>query len=286
MKRSVLILGGSGFVGRNLSEQLKSKYRLLVPSHKELDLTDEVATTTYFKTHLIDVVINTTVVGGSRAEERVYSSLSQNLRIFFNLLRNKERFKKMIQLGSGAEYDKSKHLVKVKETDFGKSIPKDEYGFFKYICSKYIEKEENIVCLRIFGLFGKYEDYRLRFISNAIVNNLKGLPIIMNQNVIFDYVYINDFVKIIEYFINHKEKHKFYNIGSGKRIDILSIAKTINLIANNKSRIIIKRRGLNNEYTCDNSRLVQEIKNMQFTDTRKAINELHNWYQNNKSTFT
>lgn len=55
----------------------------------------------------------------------------------------------MIHFGSGAEYDKSKPIVKVKETDFGKVIPKDEYGFFKYICSKYIEKTDKIICLRI-----------------------------------------------------------------------------------------------------------------------------------------
>lgn len=265
---------------------MQGEYKLLIPVRKELDLTNTNDVDTYFRKHTIYAVINCAVVGGSRTEEHVNSALSQNLRIFFNLLRNKDKYKKMIHLGSGAEYDKSKPLMRVKEADFGKTMPQDEYGFYKYICSKYIEKEKNVVCLRIFGLFGKYEDYRLRFISNAIVNNLKGLPIIINQNVIFDYVYINDFVKIIEYFIGHKGKHRFYNIGSGKKIDILSIAKIINRVADKKSRIIIKNRGLNNEYSCDNSRLMQEIKNMQFTDSKEAVDELYHWYKDNKSIFT
>ena len=178
------------------------------------------------------------------------------------------------------EYDKSKPIVKVKETDFGKAIPKDEYGFFKYICSKYIEKEKDIVCIRIFGLFGKYEDYCYRFISNAIVNNLKRLSINMNQNVFFDYTYINDFVRIVDYFINHKVKHKFYNIGRGKKIDILTIANKINKISNKKSKITIKNIGLNNEYTCDNSRLANELKKFNFTDFDKSLVELYNWYKN------
>lgn len=279
-KKTIFITGAGGFIGRNLTEQLGKKYNLLAPRHKELDLLDEKAVDSFFKKNKIDVVINCAVIGGSRKEEHVDSSLSGNLRIFFNLLRNKDRYKKMIHFGSGAEYNKSKPIIKVKETDLGKIIPKDEYGFFKYICSKYIEKEEKIVCIRIFGLFGKYEDYRYRFISNAVVNNLKGLPIMMNQNVFFDYVYINDFVRIVDYFINHKAKHKFYNIGMGKKIDILTIANKINKIAHKKSKIIVKNKGLNNEYTCDNSRLKSELKKLKFTDFDKSLKDLYDWYKN------
>src|SRR3989339_767975 len=231
MVKNIFLTGSNGYIGRNLVEQLHKKYYLLTPSHKELDLLDEKAVDKFFNKNKVDVVINCAVIGGSRKEEHVNSSLSGNLRIFFNILKNKHKFKKMIHLGSGAEYDKSNPIVKVKETSLGKTIPQDEYGFFKYICSKYIEKEKNIVCVRIFGLFGKYEDYRYRFISNAIVNNLKELPITMNQNVFFDYLHIDDFVKIIDYFICHKTKYKFYNMGTGKKIDILTIAKKINKIA-------------------------------------------------------
>lgn len=279
-KKTIFITGAGGFIGRNLMEQFNEKYTLLTPNHKELDLLDEKAVDNFFNKNKIDVVINCAVIGGSRKEEHVDSALSGNLRIFFNLLRNKEKYKKMIHLGSGAEYDKTKPIVKVKETDLGKTIPKDEYGFFKYICSKYIEKEKNIVCLRIFGLFGKFEDYRYRFISNAIVNNIKGLPITINQNVFFDYTYINDFVKVVDYFINHKVKHKFYNIGTGKKIDLLTIANKINKIADKKSNIIIKNKGLNNEYTCDNTRLKNELKKFEFADFDKSLKELYDWYKN------
>lgn len=279
VKKNLFITGAGGFIGKNLVEKFEGKYNLLTPGHKELDLLDEKAVDDFFNKNKIDLVINCAVIGGSRKEEHVDSSLSDNLRIFFNLLKNKDKYKKMIHLGSGAEYDKSKPIVKVKETDLGKTIPKDEYGFFKYICSKYIEKEKNVVCVRIFGLFGKYEDYRYRFISNAILNNLKGLSINMNQNVFFDYTYVNDFVRIVDYFINHKTKHKFYNIGTGKRIDILTIANKINKISNKKSKIKVKNTGLNNEYTCDNSRLKIELKKFSFTDFDKSLKELYHWYK-------
>lgn len=279
IKKTIFITGAGGFIGKNLVEKFKNKYNLIAPRHKDLDLLDEKAVDHFFKKNNIDVVINCAVIGGSRKEEHVNSSLSGNLRIFFNLLKNKGKFKKMIHLGSGAEYDKSKPIIKVKETDLGKTIPQDEYGFFKYICSKYIEKEKNIVCVRIFGLFGKYEDHRYRFISNAIVNNLKGLPITLNQNVFFDYVYIDDFIKIINYFINHKAKNKFYNSGTGNKIDILTIAKKINLIADRKLKIIVKNKGLNNEYTCDSKRLTSELSKFKFTPFDDSLKELYTWYK-------
>jgi nucleoside-diphosphate-sugar epimerase len=282
--KTIFITGANGFIGKNLSEQMEDKYKLLTPGRKELDLLDTNAVDKFFKKNNVDVVINCAVVGGSRTEEHVYPSLSQNLRIFFNLLRNKDKYKQMIHLGSGAEYDKSRPLVKINETDFGESIPKDEYGFFKYICSKYLEKEKNIICVRIFGLFGKYEDYRLRFISNAIMNSLHASPIVMDQNVYFDYVYINDFVKIIKYFIDHKAKQNFYNIGSGNRVDLLTLAKIINDVAEKKSKIVVKNKGLNNEYSCDNSRLTREINKLQFTDIRESVKELYKWYRKHEST--
>lgn len=281
-KKTIFITGAGGFIGRNLTKQFSKKYNLLAPRHKELDLLEEKAVDAFFNNNKIDVVINCAVIGGSRKEEHVDSSLSNNLRIFFNLLKNKDKFEKIIHLGSGAEYDKNRPIIKVKETDFGKIIPQDEYGFFKYICSKYIEKEENIISLRIFGLFGKYEDFRYRFVSNAIVNNLKGIPITISQNVFFDYIYINDFVKIVDYFINHKAKHKFYNIGTGNKIDIFTIANKINKISNKKSKIEVKNTGLNNEYTCDNSRLIKELKGFSFTNFDQSLIELYQWYKNKK----
>lgn len=277
----VLITGSSGFIGKNLKEQLGKKYTLYVPNHKELDLLDETATENFFKEKDIDVVIHAAVVGGSRQEEHESKMFYENSRIFFNIVRNKKRFKKMIHFGSGAEYDKRYPIVKVKEEDFDRRVPIDDYGYCKYVFSKYIENFNNIVNLRIFGLFGKYEDYKYRFISNALCKNILNLPITINQDVYFDYVYINDFIRIVDFFITHDVKQKFYNIGTGKTINLIALAKKINSIATNKSEIIIKNKGFNNEYSCNNSRLMGEFKDFVFTDIDTSLEELYNWYRKN-----
>jgi nucleoside-diphosphate-sugar epimerase len=280
-KTRVLITGSTGFAGKYLKEYLKNNYFLFTPSHKELDLLDEDSVDRYFKKNKIDVVIHTAVIGGSRKEEAVKSEVSLNLRMFFNILKNKNKFKKMIHCGSGAEYDKRFPIVKVKEEDFGKYIPNDEYGFEKYVCSKYIENTEKIICLRIFALFGPGEDYRYRFISNAICRNIFNMPITMRQNVYFDYIYIKDFLRIVEYFIAHNPKQKFYNIGTGKRIDLKTITDKINSIADCRSKVIIAKKGLNKEYTCNNKRLVSEIKGFKFTPFDTCLKELYTWYKEN-----
>ncbi|MCL4416572.1 MAG: NAD(P)-dependent oxidoreductase [Actinobacteria bacterium] len=281
-KKNVLITGSNGFAGKNLKGYLNGKYNLLTPTRKELNLLDEKQVDSFFKKNKIDVVIHTAVVGGSRAEEAEESALGQNMRMFFNILRNKKYFKKMIHCGSGAEYDKRFPIVKVKEEDFDRKVPQDEYGYGKYLCSKYIENVDGIVCLRIFALFGNGEDYRYRFISNAICRNIFGMPITMRQDVYFDYIYIKDFVRIVEYFIENNGKYKFYNIGTGKRINIKAIAEKINQLADKKSRILVNKKGLNDEYTCDNKRLIKEIKGFKFTDFNDYMVDLYNWYKENK----
>src|SRR6266568_665943 len=277
-KLPVLLLGGTGFVGKNILEQLSSKYRLIAPTHKELDLLNEADVRAFFSKTKPDIIIYAVNLGGTRKKRDSSLLFSQNLRMFFNVVRCNNYFKKMIFLGSGAEYDKRNPLVKIKETDFDKNVPADEYGYYKYICSKFIEQSDNIINLRIFGLFGKYEDYQIRFISNAIAKSINNLPITITRNVRFDYTSIDDFVQIIDYFITHKPKYKFYNIGSVQSMNLVSLAEYINSIAKKNQKIIIKEKGHGNEYTSDNSRLRKEIPTFTFTPLVKSINELYRWY--------
>ena len=106
--------------------------------------------------------------------------------------------------------------MKIKENNFGKILPGDEYGKAKYFASEYIVAHPNIVNLRCFGVFGKYEDYTMRFISNAICLSLAGQPIIVRQNAVFEYIYINDLAKIIAFLLNTNQKRNFIMPARGK----------------------------------------------------------------------
>lgn len=278
-KIKILITGGSGFIGRNLKEYLQDNYQIFAPTHQELDLLDSARVRDYVKKNTIDIIIHSAVVGERKNDIGSKSNFKTNLRMFFNIVRCKDLVAKIINFGSGAEYDKSRALVNVKEEDFEKRIPIDDYGFYKYVCSKYILNSEKITTLRLFGVYGKHENYLFKFISNVIVKNLLKMPIEIGQNVYFDYLYIDDLVKIVGYFIEHDAKFRDYNVVSGEVVDLIEIVKIINKISDYKSRIIIKNKGLNLEYTADNSRLRRVIPNLMITPIDEGIRKLYRWYK-------
>lgn len=281
--KKIFLTGGSGFIGRNIIETFDKDYEILSPSHKELDLLDTSAVDDFFKRNKIDIVIHCANIGGLRNSLVSDDLVKTNLKIFFNIIRNRSRFGKMIHMGSGAEYDKSKDIVDVKESEFDTTIPKDDYGFYKYVCSKYIENCNNIYCLRIFGIFGKYEDYTIKFISNLICKYIYKLPLTMIQDCKFDYIYIEDFMNIIKYFIKNSPKEKFFNIGSGNKYNLYSLAEKINKLDIYSLPITVQKKGLNREYTTNIDLLKSEIKDLKLKTIDQTIKSFYLYYLSHKS---
>lgn len=281
---NIFITGSNGFVGSYLKEYLQKNYinyTLFTPSSNELDLADEEAVDKYILSNKIGVIIHLANRGGGRDTIDMKNVTEYNLRIFFNIAKHEKNVQKIISFGSGAEYGKHKPIVDVKEDDYLAMQPLDEYGFYKSITSKYIEKCEKIVQLRIFGAYGKYENYRFKFISNAIVKNLLELPIVINKNVYFDYIYINDLVKMIDWFIHNESKEKIYNVTTGKKVDLITLSNIINEASDFKSDIRILNDGLNNEYTSNNDRILKELDKFEFTSHENAIKKMRKYFSEN-----
>lgn len=281
---NIFITGSNGFVGSHLKEYFNknySQYILFTPSSKELDLCDENAVDKYILSNKIDVIIHLANRGGDRATIDMKNIIEYNLRIFFNIVKHEKNIKKIISFGSGAEYGKHKPIIDVKEEDYLLSQPLDEYGFYKSITSKYIENSKKIVQLRIFGAYGEYENYRYKFISNAIVKNILKLPIIINKNVYFDYIYIDDLVKMIDWILHNETKEKIYNVTTGQKIDLITLVNYVNEVSDFKSEIKILNDGLNNEYTSNNQRIMSELKNFEFTSHKDAISKMREHFKVN-----
>lgn len=283
-KHTIFLTGGSGFIGRNILEQLGEKYAIVAPTHKQLDLENVDSVEAFLKQYPVDVVVHTANVGGNIVEKNVSNVMSYNLRIFFNLVHNHKYFKKFIYLGSGAQYGKQSSIVHVREEELDTRIPSDEFGLYKYVCAKFIEDTSlNILNLSIFGIYGKYEEYAFRFISQSLCRVLFDLPIVIKQNVKFDYIYVDDFIRILQHFIEYNQQHRTYNIGTGTPIDLVTIAKRIVIITKKNIPILLEKKGLNLEYTCATARLRKELPGFQYTDFDTALSRLYDWYKNRKT---
>ena len=281
---NIFITGSNGFIGTHLKEYLNknySKYNLFTPSSKDLDLVNEEEVDNYILGNKIDIIIHLANKGGDRTTVDMKNVTEYNLRIFFNIAKHEKNVKKIISFGSGAEYSKHKPIVDAHEEDYLDAQPLDEYGFYKSITSKYIEKSDNIVQLRIFGAYGEYENYRFKFITNAIVKNLLKLPIMINKNVYFDYIYVDDLLRMIDWTIHNESKEKIYNATTGIKIDLITLANLVNETSDFKSEIKILNDGLNNEYTSNNERIIKKKKNFKFTSHKKAIQKMREYFKAN-----
>jgi UDP-glucose 4-epimerase len=279
----ILITGGSGFIGRNLAEQLASPFEVLAPSSAELDLLNEQAVRDYLQAHSFDVIVDAATTRSNRRVAAPPDMLDRNCRMFFNLARNQGRFGKMIHFGSGAEYDRVQLPARVREDYFDTRVPRDAYGFSKYICAKYIERSDRIVDLRLFGVFGAYEDYTVRFISNACCRALKGLPIVLRQDIVFDYLYVKDLVKITRWFIENDSNYKAYNVCSGRPVALTELARVIARVSAQVSgrnpEVSVLSAGMGAEYSADNSRMLAEMGEYRFWDLEDSIRDLYAWYE-------
>ncbi|NQT57499.1 MAG: NAD-dependent epimerase/dehydratase family protein [Bacteroidetes bacterium] len=283
--KSILLTGGSGFIGRNIRESyLAKKYNIIAPSHGELDIINEKSVESFFRAHPIDFVIHAAVKPGHRNAKDPTNLFYSNTRMFFNLERMKNFYEKMLVIGSGAIYDTRLPLYKITEDQFLHHIPEDEHGFCKYVSGKIIEKSESLYDLRVFGIFGKYEDYTIRFISNMICKALFNLPLTIKQDRTFDYLYINDLMAILDFFIENEIEEKSFNVSPDKSYSLVHIAHLILTVMGKDLPVIVAEEGNGLEYSGDNTRLTAVMKNIVFTDIKYAIRELFVWYDSNKES--
>ncbi len=279
----ILLTGGSGFIGRNIKESyLNEKFEIIAPSRAILDCANDESVSAYFKKNSFDVVIHSAAKPGHRNAADTSEIFSTNSRMSLNLLKFHDAWGKMLNMGSGAIYDMEHYVPKMKEEYCGTHIPHDEHGYNKYLLSQ-IYPRFNVIDFRIFGIFGKHEDYAIRFISNAICKTLFNLPITLRQNRKFDYLFIDDLMPVLDHFVSNDTSFKEYNITPDVSVGLLEIANMVNEVSGGRSQVIVGKEGMGMEYSGDNTRLRSEIPGIQFTTLQRAIESLYQWYKSNIS---
>jgi GDP-L-fucose synthase len=281
--KTILLTGGSGFIGRNLLESgLSQKYQIFAPRHNELDISDTQSVDDYFKDKTFDIVLHSATKPGHRNAKDPTNLFYTNVRMFENLERHKDKFGKFINFGSGAIYDVSANNSGVIEEDIYKNLGKDDHSFCKYVVHKQIDHLDNFIDLNIFGIFGKYEDYAIRFISNACCKALFDLPITLRQNRRFSYIDVADLPAILEFLIENKTQYKSYNVVPDNFVELKNLAQLVRQISGKDIDIQIAQDGYGLDYYGSNKRLMKEFPQIKFTPIEQSIANLYHYYKQNK----
>jgi len=280
----ILVTGASGFVGRNLVAQYAERYHVATPCRRELDLLDAAEVRAYLERHRFDIVIHAATDRSNRKLGSGPELLNRNCRMFFNLTRNSHAFGRMFFLSSGAVYDRAHWHPQMSEDDFDTHVPADDYGLSKYICAKAVNAMERVYELRLFGVFGPYEDWQVRFPSNACARAVWGMPVVIRQNVFFDYLDVDDLARILELMFCRTLRHRQYNVCTGRAVDLKALAGKVIAASGKCLEVEVKNPGLANEYSGENSRMLAEIPEFRFTGSEDSIARLYQWIEARKQS--
>lgn len=256
--KKILITGSSGFLGSSIFKTFldKNEYLIYPFSHTSLDLTNIKQLERVLSYIRPDFVINCAYNGGRRIKEDTIKDFDDNCRMVENLINCKQYYGKLFLFSSGAVYDRRFSINNKKELNrLDKSyIPNDFYGRAKFFNDLEAVKNKEVINLRLFNVFGNgmIDSAIPTFINNCLQNK----PLNIWSDYKFDTFWVQDLIKIIEYFIENPP-NKYYEINcvySGKKYYLSEVAQKIKLLTNSKSDIIIEEKS-KKHYTGNRDRL-------------------------------
>ncbi len=216
-KKTVLIIGGEGFIGRNIADVITKSYSCSsIGIEKSIFLNRE------------DIFIkNNPYRNCVREKFDIYIQLIDNpvLESVFEIEEQK--------LIDNLEIRKNSHLI-IFSSAIIYSNPNSEYAkrkkkleaFYKRYCE---ENGINLTTLRLFNTYGKYQlPYKQgSLVANIFYNYLNSLPIEINDKTAKrDFIYAEDIGKIINYVIKNKKYGKM-DLGTGKSISLENLLSLI-----------------------------------------------------------
>ena len=241
MKKRILIIGGTGFLGYHIAKKcLKLSWDVVIVSLRKHKVKKKIKKIRYIqldtskrrfdilKKFNFDYVINSSGYVEHKNIRRIkkghYLSV-KNLYTFFK----SRNIKSFIQIGSSAEYGNTK--MPHKETFNCK--PLGIYGKYKlkatkFLISKFKNNSFPVTVLRLYQLYGPNQDEN-RFVPILISSCVKRKNFFTSSGTQKrDFLYVSDAVEaIIKSLISKNSKGKIINIGYGKSIMLKKVMQIV-----------------------------------------------------------
>ncbi len=310
MKKKILIFGGTGFVGTNLAKEIdKKKFQVVATYHKNKSFY-RVQKVKYLKIDLLKKIpkkifknVDTVFMcaanssGAKVMAEKPLSHLTPNLIMNALILEKAQqaKIKKFIFISSSTIYPVSNKAMSEKDLNYKYF---DKYfivgwmkTFSEIMCKMYsekIKKKLQTIVIRPGNLYGphdKFDPEKAKVIPSLIrkfLNNKKEINVWGDGKDVKDFMYIEDFCKII-FKISQKLNHSsIINVASGKNITIRDIIKKLEKITKKNPKIIFDL----SKPQMIKFRKISVIKMRKITGTIKLTNfedgltKTINWYKN------
>ncbi|MFH1822840.1 MAG: NAD-dependent epimerase/dehydratase family protein [Patescibacteria group bacterium] len=305
MKKTILILGGEGFIGRNLIDELKDNCNIIsfdlkknVKSDNNIkfykgNFTLKQDLEIVFKENKVDIVIHalsTTIP--SNSNENIIYDINSNLIATVELLDLMRKYStsKIIFISSGGTvYGLLNPKQSVVTEDYATN-PICSYGIVKLSIEKYIYLYNYLygtdyLVLRFANPYGKYHRSDKQGLINVILNkiiNHETLTIWGDGSTVRDYVYINDCASIVGILIEKNISNEIINIGSGTGHSVNDILKIIEKQIGNFKINRLEARNFDVPNLVLNNSKLQSIINYEFTNIEEGIINTYNWLKNHE----
>lgn len=279
----ILITGGNGNLSKIIKNHLSDEHEIISLSRNEVDISDYKQIEKYFELdNNFDVLIHTAIVGGRRTKEENYDVVYNNLLMFENIIKFSHLFKLIINFDSGAIYDRETDIYNRNENDL-LTIPKDYYGFSKYLIYKRSLSLDNVFNFRIFNIFHTNEEPD-RFIKSCFNSKINNTKVKIFQDKYFDFMYEDDFIKILKYYIDNCNSTncltKTFNLSYQQKYKLSDIAK---IILKNDTMIEVINPSLTNNYCGDPNELNK--MNIELDNLEKSLEKYETKYNNFINSF-
>lgn len=282
----VLLTGGSGFIGKNFLEKYSGKYDIVAPTFSDMNLTKIVEVNHFFSKTKFDAVVHCAGKGDDESQKLVEAD---NLIMFKNIQYASiiNGVKKLLIAGDVSEFDRSRAIVNIEESEFGKSIPADGYGLGRYLIHLLASKDKISTTLRFFDVFGKYQDVSNSKINEIIARGITGKKAIeIEKDKKFSTIYIDDVVKIISNFLDNDYPRGDYNVINNDTVTYMDIAKTVKKLAKKNGReITINLKTEKQDFECSgsNAKLSAIMPSLKFTSNTGGVTKLFEYLKLHKS---
>jgi GDP-L-fucose synthase len=301
----ILVLGATGFLGKNLCRELERLNYSFVKSSLSLgvDLLDIGQTDELFQTVKPKIIINCAAfVGGIEYGYKYPVELfTKNIRMISNVYDSamKSGVKKIINPISNCAYPSNETLYK--EENFWNGYIHESvlsYGFTRravVVISKAFDKQYglksvNLVMSNMYGPYDHFDESRshalgalIMKIDKAKSKNTKLVEVWGDGSPVREWLYVNDAVRFLVEAIDIETQDELINIGQSKGISIFDLANSIAEILGYNGQLSFDTSKPNGApfKTVDGTLSKKYFSNQQFTDLKIGIRETYDWYNEN-----